>query len=113
MQIEAWISRGWLTAKEVAAGKLKRVIITGEDFCDFCKQHTKDVVGNRLTKERLDFVYRFAFPPGHAELLPVRERKQERNAHKARMAEEEIDENPPRFAPKSVVDEDDSCDRTG
>lgn len=36
---------------------------------------TKDVVGNRLTRERLEFVYRFAFPPSHAELLPVRERK--------------------------------------
>jgi hypothetical protein len=37
--------------------------------------HTKDVVGNRLTKERLDFVYPFAFPPTHTELLPVRENK--------------------------------------
>ncbi len=95
IQVEAWINRGWLKAREVETGKVTRVIIASADFCDFCKAHTKDVVGNRLTKERLDFVYHFTFPPSHTELLPVRQSKKERNAYAAQMKEdkEEI-ENP-------------------
>jgi hypothetical protein len=79
--VEGWIVRGWLKAREVEAGPGTRVIIQAKDFCEFCKEHTRDVVGNRLTKERLDFVYHFAFPPSHAELLPVRESKKERRAY--------------------------------
>jgi hypothetical protein len=78
--IEAWIARGWLKSREVETGPGKRVVIEAEDFCEFCKEHTKDAVGNRLTRERLEFVYHFAFPPSHAELLPVRESKKERDA---------------------------------
>jgi len=81
--VESWINRGWLKATEVETGRGKRVVIQAEDFCDFCKKHTKDVVGNRLSKERLDFVYHFAFPPSHASLLPVRESKKERTAYEA------------------------------
>ena len=80
-QIEEWISRGWLKSHEILCGKTVRVIIEAEDFCDFCRKHTKDVIGNRLRKERLEFVYHFAFPPSHAELLPVRESKKERTAY--------------------------------
>lgn len=79
-QIEEWISRGLLKSHEIVCGKTVRVIIEAEDFCDFCRKHTRDVVGNRLHKERLDFVYHFAFPPSHAELLPARESKRERSA---------------------------------
>lgn len=63
----------------MAAGE--RIIIDAQDFCEFCRRHTRDVVGNRLTEERLDFVYHFAFPPSHAELLPVRESRKERQAY--------------------------------
>ena len=79
--VESWINRGWLKATEIEAASGKRVVIQAEDFCEFCRKHTKDVVGNRLTEERLDFVYHFAFPPSHAELLPVRESKKEREAY--------------------------------
>lgn len=79
--VDGWINRGLLKTREIQLGSGKRVIIEAEDFCDFCRLHTKDVVGNRLNKERLDFVYHFAFPPSHAELLPVRESKKERNAY--------------------------------
>ena len=78
--VESWINRGWLKAREVHVGPGKRVIIEADDFCDFCRRHAKNVVGNRLNKERLDFVYQFVFPPSHAELLPVRESKKERTA---------------------------------
>ena len=88
-KVENWIARGWLKARELETGQGKRVVIDAEDFCEFCRRHTKDVVGNRLTKERLDFVYHFAFPPSHAELLPVRESKKERNGYEAQLKEEE------------------------
>lgn len=86
-KIQEWISRGWLKARQVETGKAVRVIIEAEDFCEFCRKHTRDVVGNRLTEERLDFVYHFVFPPSHAGLLPVRESKKERNAYGAQLEE--------------------------
>jgi len=70
MQVETWIKREWLRSREVQTGRIKRIVIAAEDFCPFCRAHTNDVVGNRLGKERLDFVYHFAFPRSHAELLP-------------------------------------------
>jgi hypothetical protein len=83
--VEAWIGRGWLKARTVETERVKRVVIDAEDFCEFCRQHTKDVVGNRLTGERLDFICRFVFPPSHAVLLPVRDSKKERNGYAAQM----------------------------
>lgn len=80
-KVEEWIGRGWLEAREIETGRGKRVVIDAEAFCEFCRKHTRDVVGNRLSKERLDFVYHFAFPPSHAELLPVRDSKKERDAY--------------------------------
>jgi hypothetical protein len=81
-KIEQWILRGWLKSRQMQIG---RTVIDAADFCEFCKAHTRDVVGNRLTKERLDFVYRFVFPPSHAELLPVRQSKRERIAYDAQV----------------------------
>jgi hypothetical protein len=83
--IEQWIRRGWLKVRQLESG---RMIIEAADFCDFCKLHTRDVVGNRLRKERLEFVYHFAFPPSHSELLPVRQSKKERAAYDAQTKEE-------------------------
>jgi len=88
--IELWINRGWLHAKEIETGPGKRVVIEAEDFCQFCRKHTRDAVGNRLTEERLDFVYDIAFPPSHTKLLPVRESKKERSAYEAQLKEEEV-----------------------
>jgi len=103
--VEGWIAHGWLRTREVETGRGRRVVIEAEDFCEFCKEHTKDVVGNRLTRERLEFVYRFAFPPSHAELLPVRESKKERLAYQSQL-DEDIEREPAAFAPDSVNDVD-------
>jgi hypothetical protein len=84
-KIEDWIARGWLKARELETGRSKRVVIDAEAFCEFCRKHTRDVVGNRLTEERLDFVYQFVFPPSHATLLPVRESLKESNAYQEQM----------------------------
>jgi hypothetical protein len=108
-RIESWIARGWLRAQEITCGQSKRVIIQAEDFCNFCREHTRDVIGNRLSKERLDFVYHFAFPPSHAELLPVRESKKERNAYEAQ-ANDELEKQPGKFRPKSSDKTDDTCE---
>ena len=110
-QIGTWINRGWLKAREVQTGQIKRVIIAAEDFCEFCRAHTKDVVGNRLSKERLDFVYRFAFPRSHAELLPVRESKKERSAYEMQVREEGNVGESAGLDPGRADDEDDTLDR--
>jgi hypothetical protein len=109
--VASWITRGWLTAREVETQRGKRVVIEAEDFCEFCRKHTKDVVGNRLTKERLDFVYHFAFPPSHAELLPVRESKRERSAYEALFNEDE-EGPPPSFGPERSEETGDAPERT-
>jgi len=90
-KIEDWIARGWLRARETEAGKARRVVIDAEEFCEFCRKHTRDVVGNRLSRERLEFVYHFAFPSSHAELLPVRASKKERDAYQLQLQEERAD----------------------
>lgn len=111
IQIESWINRGWLKAREVQTGRITRVVIAAEDFCEFCRAHTKDAVGNRLSKERLDFVYRFAFPRSHAELLPVRESKKERSAYEMQVREEGNVGGSAGFSPGKAEDEDDGLDR--
>jgi hypothetical protein len=90
--IDTWINRGWLNATGLKTGRGERVVIQAEDLCEFCRVHTKDVIGNRLTKERLDFVYHFAFPPSHAELLPVRNSKKERDAYEKQIEAQNVGE---------------------
>lgn len=91
-KVEEWISRGWLKAREIETGRGKRIVIDAEEFCEFCRKHTRGVVGNRLNKERLDFVYHFAFPPSHAELLPVRDSKKERDAYEKQIEAQNVGE---------------------
>jgi hypothetical protein len=107
-KVQDWISRGWLKARELETGQGTRVVIDAEAFCEFCRRHTKDVVGNRLTKERLDFVYHFAFPPSHAGLLPVRDSKKERLAYEAQVNAEG---NPTAFGPNSEEEGSDEIGR--
>ena len=104
-KVEEWIASGWLERRDIAVGAGKRTVIDADAFCDFCKKHAKDVVGNRLSKERLEFVYHFVFPPSHAQLLPVRESKKEREAFETQW--EEPDRETTGFGPKSSEGEDD------
>ena len=84
-EVQRWISLGWLKCRLVQTGKLQREIIDADDFSEFCKVHSREVVGRRLNIDRLNFVKDFVFPPSHAELLPVRESKKERAAYKEQM----------------------------
>lgn len=94
-EVQRWISLGWLKCRLVKTGKLQREIIDADDFSEFCKGHSREVVGRRLNIDRLNFVKDFVFPPSHAELLPVRESKKERAAYEeqmGRLPEPEIDD---------------------
>jgi hypothetical protein len=75
--------------------RLQRRVIDADDFCDFCKQHRRHIVGNRLNADRLNFVQAFVFPPSHVELLPVREAKKEQAAYDEQMRKEAGWENDP------------------
>lgn len=89
-EVQRWIQKGWLKARTVETGRLKKEIIYAEDFADFCKRYRAIVVGHRLNTDRLDFVHNFVFPPSHVELLPVRESKKERAAYDALLAESKL-----------------------
>ncbi|MGE5114345.1 MAG: hypothetical protein ACM3JB_26075 [Acidobacteriaceae bacterium] len=87
-EVQEWIDRGWLKCRTVATDALKRQLIDADEFCEFCKQHRREIVGNRLNRDRLDFVQRFVFPPSHAELLPVRSAKKEQASYDQQMRKE-------------------------
>ena len=72
-QVQNWISQGWLKARTVETGQLKKQIIDPDDFAVFCKQYRKQIVGRRLNADRLDFVRNYVFPAPHVALLPARE----------------------------------------
>ena len=87
-EVQKWIDRGWLKCRTVENEGLKRQLIDAEDFCEFCKHRQRQIVGNRLNLDRLDFVQTFVFPPSHAELLPVRSAKKERASYDEQMKQE-------------------------
>jgi hypothetical protein len=80
-EVQKWIDRGWLRCRTVAAEGAQRQLIDADDFCEFCKKYRREIVGNRLNVDRLDFVQTFVFPPSHSELLPVRSAKKEQQAY--------------------------------
>jgi hypothetical protein len=91
-EIQKWIDKGWLSSHVEGTENLPRVVISGDDFTNFCKRYQKLVVGNRLSLDRLEFVRNFVFAPSHAELLPVREAKKERAAYELQIRGEQGDE---------------------
>ncbi len=90
-EVQQWIDRGWLKTHLLETGKRSRAIIDADDFCRFCKEHRREIVGHRLNRDRLDFVFKFVLPPSHAELLPVRESKKERADHDEQVRNEAVD----------------------
>jgi hypothetical protein len=84
-EVQRWLTLGWLKCRMVRTGDLRREIIDADSFSQFCKGHSREVVGRRLNIDRLNFVKDFVFPPSHAELLVVRESKKERAAYKEQL----------------------------
>jgi len=93
-EVQKWIDGGQLKCRIVETGRLKKEIIDAADFCDFCKHHRAEIVGRRLNSDRLSFVQMFVFPPGHMELLPVREAKEEQAEYEAQMKKEDSSVSP-------------------
>jgi predicted DNA-binding protein YlxM (UPF0122 family) len=79
-QIDSWIQSGKLKATVTTVGQVNRTVIKPEDFYQFCLKHRESIIGNRLNIGRLEFVYKYVFPPDHNHLLSVREHKKERTA---------------------------------
>lgn len=79
-QVNSWIQSGWLKATVMQIGEVTRTVIKPDDFFQFCQEHREAVIGNRLNLERLEFIYKYVFPPDHNHLLSVREHKKERAA---------------------------------
>jgi len=84
-EIQKWIDKRWLRARVEGTEKMPRTLISADDFTAFCKKYHRAIVGNRLNRDRLEFVRSFVFPPSHAELLPVRDAKKERAAYEAQV----------------------------
>src|SRR5437867_1530841 len=76
--VNSWIHNGWLKPTPVQAGKVNRTVIKPDDLFEFCEKYREVIIGNRLNIERLEFVYKYVFPPDHNNLLSVREHKKER-----------------------------------
>ncbi len=110
-RVQHWIDQGWLKARKVKSAEREQGIIRSKDFCQFCKQHAKDVIGQRLKFDRLEFVRLYVFPPSHAELLPVRESKKERAAYEAQL-KEDVESTPPAFGPDRSEDSGDALEGT-
>jgi hypothetical protein len=87
-EVQRWIDRGLLKCRIVEASGVHRQVIDAEAFCEFCREHSREIVGRRLNPERLSFVQTFVFPPSHMELLPVREAKREQAEFEAQMKKE-------------------------
>ncbi len=78
--VDSWIRNDWLKARVIQIGQVRRTVIKPDDFVQFCLEYREVVIGNRLNVERLDFIYKYVFPPDHNYLLSVRESKKERAA---------------------------------
>jgi hypothetical protein len=48
-EIQKWIDLGWLRSRTLTTAGVHAHIIYADDFCEFVKQHGRDVVGRRLT----------------------------------------------------------------
>lgn len=110
-RIQYWIDQGWLVVHQAREGH-GHGFIRAEDFCRFCKKYSREVIGRRLSIDRLEFVRLYVFPPSHAELLPVRESKKERLAYQSQLeeAEDGEDAQPMKFGPDRVDDDGDSLE---
>lgn len=90
--IRNWIAAGLVHHTE-GTEKVPRIIINPDDFARFYKANPKRVVGNRIRRDRVEFVMKYIFPPSHMELLPVREAKKERMAYQTQLFEEEVEDD--------------------
>jgi hypothetical protein len=94
-EVQKWIDRGWLRSRLVETGMLRKQIIDADAFAEFCRQHRAEIIGRRLSADRLEFVRTFVFPPSHTQLLNVREGGYKRKTarHEADNADGEVEDD--------------------
>lgn len=64
-------------------------MVSQDSLRRFCKDHPELIAGDRISQERLKFIFEYVFPRPHNDLLPVRESKKERAAYAKQMSGEE------------------------
>jgi hypothetical protein len=79
-KVDSWIQSDSLKATVIQVGKVTRTVIKSDDFVQFCEENRDLVIGNRLSSEKLEFLYTFVFRPNHNGLLSVRKHKKDRTA---------------------------------
>lgn len=52
-EVQRWIDQGWLKARVVETGRLKKEIIYADDFAELCKRYRNVIIGHRLNTDRL------------------------------------------------------------
>jgi hypothetical protein len=67
-------------------------MVSQDSLRRFCKDHPELIAGDRISQERLKFIFEYVFPRPHNDLLPVRESKKERAAYAQRMSAKEREE---------------------
>ena len=87
----------------IQLGKVSRTMIKPADFCRFCEEHRKQVVGNRLNIERLDFFYNYVYPPDHNRLLAVRQSKKERAALAHSLSTDDVTDDQSRIIGRALI----------
>jgi hypothetical protein len=85
--IQTWVDKGWLPATIGGTPRLGRILIAAEDFIQFCRKYPEAIHQRRINQARLEFVFRFAFPPHHSGLFTVREAKKEHAAYEEQVGE--------------------------
>ena len=87
--VRRWIESGALQAENEGTTNVPRHMVSQESLKRFCKDHAELIAGDRISHERLKFLFEYVFPRPHNDLLPVRESKKERAAYAEQMSYEE------------------------
>lgn len=90
--VRRWIAGGALQAENEGTTSVPRHMVSQDSLRRFCKDHPELIAGDRISQERLKFIFEYVFPRPHNDLLPVRESKKERAAYEKQMEEEEGDD---------------------
>lgn len=87
--VRRWIESGALQAENEGTANVPRHMVSQDSLRQFCQDHPELIAGDRISQERLKFIFEYVFPRPHNDLLPVRESKKERAAYTQQMSEEE------------------------
>ena len=87
--VRKWIESGALQTENEGTANVPRHMVSQDSLRRFCKDRPELIAGDRISQERLKFIFEYVFPRPHNDLLPVRESKKERAAYAQQMSAEE------------------------